>query len=338
MAKVSCYIGLDVAFAKGKHLPVVICTWNGDCLVPLPLRQLQFTPPQGKGNLATFNCELVSRFAEDAARYIVQVCNELGLIPTRIGIDAPSSPKKDDVARRLCEKGLDQAGISCFATPSADEFDVIREKARKHLASGGAVSKLPHANQLWMIVGFALFERLSQLAPCLEVFPQAIVRAIDAGDIHKSHLGAVETQLMAAAQFTGWPTSRDTLKLDDIAWGDKHDKLDAYLSAWVASLEESNRIPYGEPPDDAIWIPKTNHGLKVKYAAGSTDGNPKIQATQAVKPSTPAYKILCPGCGKFEFKHWPLGWDAHAAHKCAGVKAIDPKERKAEYRRKYLTD
>jgi len=43
--------------------------------------------------------------------------------------------------------------------------------------------------------------------------------------------------------------------LEDTAWG-RLTTLDAYLSAWVASLEEPDRVAYGRPPDDAIWVPR----------------------------------------------------------------------------------
>jgi hypothetical protein len=44
---------------------------------------------------------------------------------------------------------------------------------------------------------------------------------------------------------------------------------------------------------------------------------------------------FCPGCGQKEFKRWPWGWDAHAAHSCQGLSATDPEERKAEFRRRF---
>ena len=69
-----------------------------------------------------------------------------------------------------------------IATPSASEFDDIRVKVAQHLLTG--VAREPNcrrANELWMLVGFAIFEELARLAPCLEVFPQATVRAMSLG-------------------------------------------------------------------------------------------------------------------------------------------------------------
>jgi hypothetical protein len=66
--------------------------------------------------------------------------------------------------------------MSYFVTPSACEFDFIKEKVSKHLTDGGSESRIP----------------------------QAIARAIGTGQIHKSQLGAVDAQLTASAKFTGW--------------------------------------------------------------------------------------------------------------------------------------
>ena len=111
----------------------------------------------------------------------------------RIGIDAPSRARSNEIKRRRAEVALDSRRISCFTTPSTEDFVRIREKAVAHLATGGAESRLPHANQLWMLVGFALFERLGREWECLEVFPQATVCALRANAIHKrmSHITVV---------------------------------------------------------------------------------------------------------------------------------------------------
>jgi hypothetical protein len=45
-------------------------------------------------------------------------------------------------------------------------------------------------------------------------------------------------------------------ELSGIGFGHQHDRIDAYLSAWVASLEDQDREALGKPPDDVIWIPR----------------------------------------------------------------------------------
>jgi hypothetical protein len=86
----SGFVGNDLAIAKNKHLPVVVCTWEQDRLIPQPLRRLDLTPPRGRGNAATLDRESVQSFAREAAAYVAAVCDRLGLNPMRIGIDAPS--------------------------------------------------------------------------------------------------------------------------------------------------------------------------------------------------------------------------------------------------------
>jgi hypothetical protein len=107
-----------------------------------------------------------------------------------------------------------------------------------------------------MLVGFALFERLTKDWECIEVFPQATVSALGAARVHKSAPGGWKLQLSALALYTGWPRAGDEDSFRNIAFGPPHDRLDAYLSAWVASLEVAERIAYGEPPDDVIWVPR----------------------------------------------------------------------------------
>lgn len=326
------YVGIDLAIAKNKHLPVVVCTWEQGHLIPQPLRRLNLTPPQGRGNAATLDGASVRRFAREAATYVAGVCERLELNPTRIAIDAPSAPRSPDVARRAAEMALDKAGISCFATPSAREFDAIRAKVAQHLSSGGAEDRIPHANQLWMLVGFALFDELARLAPCVEVFPQATARAMGSGQVHKSQQGAVEAQLSAAARCTGWPLHRvGECRLEDTAWGPSHDQLDAYLSAWVASLEEADRMAYGHPPDDAIWVPRVRVTHPVPPFVESLSP-PTIRRAPA---ASPAASFLCPACEQKEFKRWPWGWDAHAAHVCSGLSGTDPEQRKTEFRHRF---
>jgi hypothetical protein len=156
---------------------------------------------------------------------------------------------------------MDRQYISCFATPSRTGFDGIVGKARQHLTAGGAEARTPHANQLWMLVGFALFEALGGEYEVIEVYPQATVVALGISVDHKSTRAGFEAQLSGTAKATGWPDGDRASKLREVGYGSRHDKLDAYLSAWVASLPETQRIPRGEAPDDVIWVPRVNGRL-----------------------------------------------------------------------------
>ena len=249
------YAGIDVAFAKNKRLPVVVTVRSGSGLEPLPLRSASVKPPAGRGNVGTLDNEAVRAFAEQTVAYLTSIESESGVRVVRIAIDAPSGPKAVGAARRLCEIGLDRRRISCITTPSLAEFAMIRQKALSHLASGGAESRIPGANQLWMLIGFELFRRLRRDWECLEVFPQAIATVLGARDIHKSHRNGILRQLAATARHTGWPAVGGITSLDPICYGSYHDRLDAYLSAWVASLTNRDRTAIGYPPDDVIWVP-----------------------------------------------------------------------------------
>ncbi len=49
----------------------------------------------------------------------------------------------------------------------------------------------------------------------------------------------------------------------------------------------------------------------------------------------PGLSKVCPACGMHTFKRWPFGWDAHAAHRCAGLKSVGIEARKAEFKSRF---
>jgi hypothetical protein len=252
------YAGVDVAFARGKRLPVSVCVHGEHGLEPLPLRQFPFEPPKGMGNALAVDREAVTRFALESVKYLQRIERHVDVEIVRVAIDAPSSPCSPGLTRRACERAMDSLGVSCIATPDGAAFDRIREKVLDHLGRGGAISRVPHANQLWMFVGFELFRAFRALRP-IEVYPQAIAFALNSAKVHKSK-GATD-QLLAAARYTGWPNSRSPVRIEHIGWGAVHDRVDAYLSAWVASVDECNRFPFGQSPDDVIWVPGNLHSV-----------------------------------------------------------------------------
>ena len=255
------FVGIDVAFAKRKCLPVSVCVLRDERLTPLPLKRGPLVPPRGRGNVAALDESVVREFAREAARYLQQVAEIHYLEIVRIAIDAPKSSRRDGSPRRASEAAMDEARISCITTPSEGDFAVIKTKVEAHLAAGGSQSRLPHANQLWMLAGFALFRELAGLAECIEVYPQATVRALGVAERHKSNREGLDAQITAAAGATGWPTPELlSCVLEESGRGSMHDKLDAYLSAWVASLDEDSRLAHGEPPDDVIWVPDLPSG------------------------------------------------------------------------------
>jgi hypothetical protein len=258
--KEKAYVGIDVAFAKNKRLPICVCVKYSNKLVPLPLINTD-KYPRGRGNKLAINNNDVEKFADETFNYLKLIEKEQKIEIAKIAIDAPSSFRKEDSCRRLSEQALDKEKISCFATPSQKNFEKIIEKVKTHIVNRGQESKIPHANQLWMLAGFALFNKLKQHFNCIEVFPQAIVRALDCSKIHKTKKDGSLNQEKAAWKVTGWGDNEVKPSLKLCVYGSHHDKLDAYLSAWVASLPIEKLECYGDPnKDDAIWIPKCKIG------------------------------------------------------------------------------
>lgn len=250
------YAGIDVAFAKKKRLPVVVCTFQDGRLEPFPLRRAAAKPPRGHGNACILDKEIILAFAEETASYLRCLESEFGIQIQRIAIDAPSQPKTTGLRRRVCEVGLDQRQISCITTPSEDGFEAICKMATEHLRSGGSQPTIPGANQLWMLVGFELFRRLGVDWECIEIFPQAIAALLDVHHIHKSQQNGVIKQLTAVARRTQWPVKADVTSLVDIGYGSLHDRLDAYMAAWMAALDNGDRMAIGQAPHDVIWVPR----------------------------------------------------------------------------------
>lgn len=154
---------------------------------------------------------------------------------------------------------MDKQAISCFATLSFTEFEEIRSKAKSHIERGGLESALPSANKIWMLAGFELFKELKKEWECIEVFPHATMKRIGAASITKNARGGPLSQLLSVARFTQWPerVDSDAIKLlMRMVGSPSHDAVDAYASAWIAALDESQREPLGCPPEDAIWVPK----------------------------------------------------------------------------------
>ena len=113
------FLGIDVAFAKRKRLPVAAVRWDADVLMPWRLADRDApAPPRGCGNVATLDDALLAGFADDVVKYLRELEHHFGFRIRRIGIDAPSDPRPDGIARRRAEVALDGRRISCFTTPS----------------------------------------------------------------------------------------------------------------------------------------------------------------------------------------------------------------------------
>lgn len=247
--------GIDVAFAKHKPLPVCVCVRRGPALTPLPLRHFR-PPPRGAGNRQALDAACVEAFAEATVAYLRDVERAFGVAVARIALDAPRDYAPEG-GQRCCERRLAALHVACFTTPSRRQFAEIQRRARVHLDAGGAEATMPYANKLWMLVGFALFRRLEAQAECLEVFPNAIVRSLGVAVGHKSTRTGFARQLALVSAAAGWPAATSAVRLDQIAYGCRHDKLDAFMAAWVAGLPRARTLAHGDGARDTIWVPRT---------------------------------------------------------------------------------
>ena len=213
--------------------------------------------PRGVGNKEIIAAAPFEQSARGVVRAIARIRDEMGWKVERIAIDAPAAPPAK--GSRASEDELGRCGLSSFRTPVATAWAGIREKCANHLRLGGTVATLPYANKIWMLFGFRLFALLKDEihAEVIEVYPYAIVRALLPACEHKSTEKGYRDQLDAIADRTGWEPQALEAKLKATVPGSRHDRLDAFMAAWVASLPPEERRAFGDArqSDDAIWVP-----------------------------------------------------------------------------------
>lgn len=266
MSAESAYVGIDVAIAKSKRLPVVVSVQRNGCLIPLPLRDhAKAYPPAGPGNEAILESGVAEQYAHDTLTYLDRIQQHFRLNIRAVAIDAPAGYCAEGASSRGCESALGEAGLSYFSTPTLTRFKEILDCATAHKKSGGDMCRVPHANKLWMLAGFALFDALKRRWKCLETYPYAISHSL--GIAEKKTKGGHRTHLRAATAETKWSPADLDQELLAICFGSPHDRVDAYLASWVASLHPHERTAYGSEPNDSIWVPLVGEGVERK---GST--------------------------------------------------------------------
>ena len=257
MPSSSVYIGIDVACAVGKRLPICVVS-TGRPLMPLTIpKHLAGLIPRGVGNKEITAAAPFQEAARGVVSTINRIVGDMGWQVERIAVDAPAAPTA--TGSRASENELGRLGLSSFRTPAVSAWVDIREKCANHLRLGGSAATLPHANKIWMRFGFELFASLKGglRAEVIEVYPFAIVRALLPTCKHKSTEQGYRDQLDAVAARTGWEPQNLEPRLKATVPGSRHDRLDAFMAAWVASLPPEGRRAFGDAqrPDDAIWVP-----------------------------------------------------------------------------------
>jgi Protein of unknown function (DUF429) len=253
------YVGIDVACAKGKALSICFVTQvQGSLRILNPRSTFLRTVPRGLGNREILSGNPFHEVAKQTALAFQTLTDQTGWRIRRIAIDAPAAPATE--GRRQSEIALKQSGLQCIWTPDNAAWKDRIDSARKYLNNGGALARLPGANEIWMLYGFALFKELRKVrdSEVIEVFPYAIMRTLLPTCPHKSLPEGYSLQLNAVATAVGSTSNQLEDELGQAVLGAKHDRLDAYMAAWVASLTLGNRRAFGSEAnlDDAIWVPQ----------------------------------------------------------------------------------
>jgi hypothetical protein len=148
----SVYIGIDVACALGKRLPIRMVSAE-PWLMPLTVpRELAALIPRGVGNKEVFTTIPFQDSARCVAQAIAHILNEIGWHVERIAVDAPAAPP--DSGSRESEIEMGSCGLSSFRTPAASAWPGILQQCHDHRGRGGTSAALPHANKIWMLYGF----------------------------------------------------------------------------------------------------------------------------------------------------------------------------------------
>jgi predicted nuclease with RNAse H fold len=254
------FVGIDVACAKRKSLPICFAALDEGRLTPLELpRSIRSVFPVGTGNREIEERCPFRAHAKILSAAFDAIEAECGWSIVEVAIDAPAAPPRIGVRRS--ELALGDKGFSCYRTPKESQWVEIHKACRQHLQDGKPLNRLPYANMVWMLYGFEIFKILRQRrgTKVIEVYPQAIIQSLLREPCpHKSTDEGYRRQLRVMAEKTDWSPSDLEIALAKTVPGTRHDRLDAFMSAWVASLGSTQRSAFGrvEDADDSIWVPQ----------------------------------------------------------------------------------
>jgi predicted nuclease with RNAse H fold len=256
------YAGIDVACAKRKPLPICFVTHvNGALEILIPPIEFLQNIPRGLGNKEVLNRDPFVEVAQKIGVAFRDLSKQFGWNIKRIAIDAPAAAPRE--GKRESELALSKAGVKCIWTPDRSAWKERIKSSRDHLNNDGAVTHLPGANQIWMLYGFALFKELRKIGlhEVFEVYPYSIMRSLLENFPHKSSSEGYSLQLKTIANATGVAPEILENDLRRCVRGSSHDRLDAYMAAWLASMGPEDRTSFGSQndPDDRIWIPRGNY-------------------------------------------------------------------------------
>jgi hypothetical protein len=160
----------------------------------------------------------------------------------------------------------------------------------------------------------------------IEVYPAATLsaRGIRSSGYKKPEQSLARQEIAAALDVA---LTLDVTSADITATGDTLDSVVCLLAAKDfldgRAVPPENRVLASL--EGWIWVPADV--VKSKRRAGTPSDD--------VAPAAGG-GVMCPACGVKNFKSWPSGWDAHAAHRCPGVQGATPAERKNDFRNRFL--
>jgi len=257
--KTPIFIGIDVACAKGKRLPICCVTKKGRRIEPIDLPDdVKGAIPRGPGNIEIQQPQPFRSLAAEVAGALYKLAADGTYSIERIAIDAPA--KGPTHSERHSERQLFDRRQSCFKTPIQKRWDEeIVPRCHKHLDEGGSLARIPFANMIWMRYGFELFAaiRLKNFK-VIETYPNSIVKVIAPNAERKTKAEGYRQQRDAISDRTGSSAKGLEDALKRTVSGSKDDRLDAFMCAWVASLSCDELCAYGDKNnhDDCIWVPK----------------------------------------------------------------------------------
>jgi hypothetical protein len=120
--------------------------------------------PLGRGNREILEEHPFRAAAAVVAETLKEAAKNRGWKIVRVAIDAPAAPPSS--GERSAERDLRNRGLSSFQTPHEAAWRNIVQSCQTHNLDGGELSRMPHANKIWMLYGFELFKALRAMSAC----------------------------------------------------------------------------------------------------------------------------------------------------------------------------
>jgi hypothetical protein len=183
-------------------------------------------------------------------------------------------------------------------------------------------------------------ERLSRRGerPFSDTDPRALIKAIlseweVAFRVHAAI--QVKNYLHTVRDIANRHAHHDRISKDEVHHALVTMRLLAVSIGGAQALSEFDRL-LSEQPDVRNTRSVAQPAAAVPKPIGSTRTDEVLDPNLLDAHSAVNRAVLCPACrDRKVFKMWPLGWDAHAAYKCEGLKQGDPEDRKREFRARF---